>query len=684
MVVRLTVGVMKTPEPVAGADISVVDGKTVIRQPSTVSTVSNRTSRGRNMSTGDGRSSVDSLDLQETPEVRSRRQDNRREGYMAEAPVDFEQATVKTYPKTEMERQDMKDAIKKNKFLSNVLKGTELEKVVDSFYPEEVSPEELLTVQGDMGSHMFISDSGHYQVIINGDVIAEFRGGTVFGELAILYNDKRLATVKSLEKGRVWKIDRTSYQLVLIKNEMEKQDEIISFLRNVPIVKNASEMNLQSVTGLFSKEFYKTDTVIVKEGEEGDKFFIIRAGSVTIKKETEGIVAHLTRGQIFGERALLEADRLRQATVIADSPGVECLVLSCENFIDHFGDIATFIKHRASEQQHNSLETVKNKYSDIKLEDLITLSTLGVGGFGRVELVQHKTDSSKVFALKKLKRLEMIKQNQIKHVFNEKKVQLACSSSFIVKLYTTYRDKHYLYYLQEVCLGGDLFFLMHRQKSRCFTESSARFLAACIIEALAHLHERKYVYRDLKPENMMIDRKGYVKLTDFGFAKKVKTFSKTYTFAGTPEYVAPEVIQSKGHDKAVDYWGLGVFIYELLVGKTPFKSSDSNHSKTYELIVDGLDDVVFPIKMGRVAENLIRNLCKVDPSSRLGCRANGAQEVRDHNWYLGFNWDLLRSTKMRSPYVPKLTSKTDCKYMDTFAEDSHIPLEDISDTFDDF
>lgn len=321
---------------------------------------------------------------------------------------------------------------------------------------------------------------------------------------------------------------------------------------------------------------------------------------------------------------------------------------------------------------------IKAEYADLQLRDMKIRGTMGVGGFGRVELVQHKTRPELVFALKYMKKADIVYQGQKDHVINERNIQMSCDSRFIVSLYRTFQDRKYLYLLQETCLGGDLFGHLQRQKNHCFDEKQARFYAGCVLEALAYLHERDYIYRDLKPENLLVDTAGYLKLTDFGFAKKM-TVDKAHTFAGTPEYVAPEIVLQKGHDKAVDYWAYGIFIYELLVGRTPFKNSDDSHMTTYNLIIAGIDKVTFPQRVNKTAQNLIKKLCRPSGIQRLGCQKNGVEGIREHRWFLGFKWNELRAGAMKAPWVPKPKSNVDLKNFDSFRKDTDTPPDDNSD-----
>lgn len=170
-----------------------------------------------------------------------------------------------------------------------------------------------------------------------------------------------------------------------------------------------------------------------------------------------------------------------------------------------------------------------------------------------------------------------------------------CSSPFIVRLHTTFKDQLNLYMLMEVCLGGELWTLL-RDRGH-FDDNMTRFYVGCVLVAFEYLHSRNIIYRDLKPENMLLDEHGYVKLTDFGFAKKLLPAGrKTWTFCGTPEYVAPEIILNKGHDYAADYWSLGVLMFELLTGSPPFSGPDP--MKTYNIILKGIEAIEFPRWVG--------------------------------------------------------------------------------------
>ncbi|CAD7698152.1 unnamed protein product [Ostreobium quekettii] len=218
-----------------------------------------------------------------------------------------------------------------------------------------------------------------------------------------------------------------------------------------------------------------------------------------------------------------------------------------------------------------------------KFGELEPLQTIGTGSFSRVRLVRNN-NNGKYCALKSLKKAHLMKLKQVEHVISEKKILGEVHHPFIANLISTYQDAQCVYMLLEYVPGGELFY--HLKKAGRFGVSTVRFYVAGIAVVLEHLHAQNIVYRDLKPENIMIDTNGYLKVTDFGFAKKV--YDRTWTLCGTPEYLAPEVIQSRGHGRGVDWWGLGVMMFELLAGYPPFHHE--NPFVIYQRILEGRVD----------------------------------------------------------------------------------------------
>lgn len=214
------------------------------------------------------------------------------------------------------------------------------------------------------------------------------------------------------------------------------------------------------------------------------------------------------------------------------------------------------------------------------------LKTIGTGSFGKVKLIKNKKEKNNYYALKMLRKSEIIKLKQIDHIYSEYTILKELNHPFIVNLKGMTQDSAMIYFLLEYIPGGELFTILRMGGS--FPNDQARFYSSHIIAIFDYLHNKGIIYRDLKPENILINNNGYLKLTDFGFAKKVD--GKTYTLCGTPEYLAPEIILNKGHSHPVDWWTLGILIYEMIVGIDPF--NDEDPMQVYQKIIKG--KVKFP------------------------------------------------------------------------------------------
>lgn len=291
-----------------------------------------------------------------------------------------------------------------------------------------------------------------------------------------------------------------------------------------------------------------------------------------------------------------------------------------------------------------------NDVENVSLCNLDRIGTIGIGGFGKVELVKH---IDRVYALKVLTKAHITATKQEKHINNEREILMNADCDFIVKLYRTFRDSERLYMLMEPCLGGELWSLL-KQHGRLDNEST-RYYCAAAMEALDYLHRRSIVYRDLKPENMLIDRNGYPKLCDFGFAKNIRKEGKTWTFCGTAEYVAPEIVLNKGHDIAVDIWALGIFAFELLTGSPPFASNDS--MVIYNAILRGVERLAWPRYVTKEAVNAVLSFCKQEPAQRLGYGDMDA--ARAHPWFETFDWPDFKAGIMEPPFCRPVYSAID-------------------------
>jgi len=338
-------------------------------------------------------------------------------------------------------------------------------------------------------------------------------------------------------------------------------------------------------------------------------------------------------------------------------------------------------QENSSALQHISLElsnqtTINNNsdcdYCPTNIKEYNITRTLGTGGFARVYLAQH---DEKYYAMKILKKSEMVRLKQVGHIISEKKILESITMPFVVRLYQSFQDKKNLFMVMEYILGGELFSYL-RAAGR-FTNPMAKFYAAEIVLALEHLHSFNIVYRDLKPENLLLDKNGHIKLIDFGFAKVVERSDRTWTTCGTPEYIAPEIIQMKGHGKPVDWWALGILIFEMLAGYPPF--SDENSLILYEKIL--CEGFVFPEHIRNDARDIIRQLLTKEQSFRLGNLKNGAQDIKNHPWFKGVDWNARLQCRVTPPIIPNFAHPGDTGNFDIYPEER--PLLENSTTIED-
>jgi serine/threonine protein kinase len=316
-----------------------------------------------------------------------------------------------------------------------------------------------------------------------------------------------------------------------------------------------------------------------------------------------------------------------------------------------------------------------SKIKELNIKDYDFRETLGLGSFGRVKLSKNKK-TCEYSAIKILKKEEILKSKQADHILNEIKILNMIDHPFITKFNGFTQDSKFIYISLEFINGGELF--TYLRSIGKFNIDQSKFYITQIICIFEYLHSKDIIYRDLKPENILINKTGYLKLTDFGFAKVVE--NRTYTLCGTPEYLAPEIILNKGHGKSVDWWTCGILLYEMLCGIDPF--SDDDPMKVYQKILKG--KIKFPSKFDSSAKSIIKHLLDVDLTKRYGNLSKGVDDIKNHRFFKGFDWDKLLLMEIQPFYIPKVNSDGDVSNFSKYVEDDFTPVKEFKKENDPF
>ncbi|XP_073846969.1 serine/threonine-protein kinase N isoform X13 [Musca autumnalis] len=296
----------------------------------------------------------------------------------------------------------------------------------------------------------------------------------------------------------------------------------------------------------------------------------------------------------------------------------------------------------------------------LSMDNFRMLSVLGRGHFGKVILCQLRTNNQ-YYAIKALKKGDIIARDEVESLLSEKRifeVANAMRHPFLVNLYACFQTEQHVCFVMEYAAGGDLMMHIHTD---VFSEPRAVFYAACVVLGLQYLHENKIIYRDLKLDNLLLDTEGYVKIADFGLCKEGMGFGdRTGTFCGTPEFLAPEVLTETSYTRAVDWWGLGVLIFEMLVGESPFPGDDEE--EVFDSIVN--DEVRYPRFLSLEAIAIMRRLLRKNPERRLGSSERDAEDVKRQAFFRSIVWDDLLLRRVRPPFVPTITHLEDVSNFD--------------------
>ena len=407
---------------------------------------------------------------------------------------------------------------------------------------------------------------------------------------------------------------------------------ICSNLSHISLFESLSKEKLSRLVDFIEVEKYKNKDIIIREGTIGNKFYIVKSGNVEIFSKDK-YLRTLNETEYFGERSLL-TNEMRSATVIAKGD-VELYSLDKKSFLTNLSRLMNDYLHK-SLYLHD--ETVS-------LDDLIYIKNLGSGTYGSVSLVMSKKTKFP-YAIKAINKDHIKYEDLMKNIQLEKQILLKIDNPFIEKLVKCLKDENNIYFLLEYIRGKELFEVI--REIGLLNKAQNNFYIASMFLAINYLHEKKIIYRDIKPENILVTSNGYLKFVDFGTAKEIN--ERTSTIIGTPHYMAPEIILGKGYSFQVDYWSIAICMYEFICGGVPFGDSLDDPLDIYFAVLNqklsfpsyGINDINFRL--------LMKEMLEKNPS----CRLTSFESIKTHIWFKDVNWEELRNLNFDAPYKPIL------------------------------
>eukprot|EP00308_Calcidiscus_leptoporus_P000358 CAMPEP_0119357956 /NCGR_PEP_ID=MMETSP1334-20130426/6257_1 /TAXON_ID=127549 /ORGANISM="Calcidiscus leptoporus, Strain RCC1130" /LENGTH=1049 /DNA_ID=CAMNT_0007372323 /DNA_START=84 /DNA_END=3233 /DNA_ORIENTATION=+ len=593
---------------------------------------------------------------------------------------DKEYVPVKV-PKSEGEISRIRSAVKAN-FLFQHLNEQQTQLVFDVMKRRMVKNGEVVIKQGDPGDDFYVVESGEYSVLISqGDApgveVMKYStaGGTnpCFGELALMYSKPRAATVKALSDGQLWAMDRQAFRHILMKSS---STSLMKTLRSVDVLKSLSVGQLQRLSDVLTEVTYKSGEYVIRQGDYTETFYIIMEGKAIVTKkedpdsavEPEQRVMQLQEGQYFGERALIE-QVARAANVVADGR-LKCLYISKDAFEEVLGPLQAIIdedrKWREKVAKSKQLQQEAEGLNNVKSSDFEAQAVPVATDCGRL-VIATNTSTLNVYTVKVASKAKVVQLGQQSRIMSEKALfaSLVNHHAYVPLALGNFMDNSCLYTVFKVRIVMELSVLLE-SVGTC-DESMATFYAANVLLALQHLHNEGICYRNLAPDNLFVDRDGFVQLMDFRFAVKLDG-TQARDYCGLATYLAPEQVAGTGHGLPVDYWALGILIYEMLTGTAPWLTGDPTRDSelnVYSRITAFKGDLDLPKEMSTDLQELLSELLMPNPNRRIGTRGAGAEEVQRHQWFSVLNMEEMRAGTIKAPYTANKTVEEVSKTLST-------------------
>lgn len=592
-----------------------------------------------------------------------------------------------------LQAQTIKSEQEKSALLRGVsflehLTVTDLQKLSSAMTPRVFSANETLVRKGDAGDSFYVIKEG---TVVCTDICAGnssyqdvvLTASDYFGEYSIIKNEPRVANVVSRTKGVAFTIDRECFSTVLgDMSTLILRGQDSRKLCGVNFFQKLTPGHRMALADMIVDQHWSAGDTIVCKGELCTAaLYIVRQGELRILCNGEedrddtvvGADGYLGE-QLLDLAAAAETSDDSSAQVpapftVTATQDCVCGVLTWHSVLHVLLALAGTTAEPHTARPGTGVKP--HEQYTIQLENVQRHMILGQGTFGQCWLVSVGSEGSgddSPYALKIQSKAELIREGQAEAVLREKNIMQKVKHPFIIQLVTTFHDSSFIYMLLEFVQGGELFSVLHQQDRMTdgLPDAHAKFYALCVASALAELHRppNRFVYRDLKPENVMIDREGYPKLIDFGFCKSVP--EKTFTLCGTPGYLSPEIIMTRGHSCSTDHWSLGILIHELVTGYNPFFEEDMDQMALFQRIVT--DDVAIAEFVTPKAYDIIDKLLVKDPTRRLGSLARGECDILEHPWFDGMDRQALLRRELQAPWVPHISDPFDTTCFDDWGD----------------
>ena len=571
----------------------------------------------------------------------------------AAAEEDTSDWVMQVVTKTPEELARIQRAVKAN-FLFQHLNETQNKQVLDVMKKQPVKAGDVIIKEGDEGDWFYVVDDGEYTVSIKGAEILKYStaGGNnpCFGELALMYSKPRAATVKADKAGMLWAMDRKSFRAILMKSS---SISLTRTLRSVDILKSLSVGQLQRLQDLLSEVTFRTGDTILKQGEVSSNMYVLAEGKVKVVKDNKEMM-ELSPGAYFGERALLN-DEPRAANVIAAS-AVKALYISKDAFEEVLGPLQEIIdmdrQRREQQAQQKQLMQEAEGLTGIGMSSF-TLSG-PVAAYEPMDYVLATLKGKAEYTLKVVSKNKVVANALAQRVMAEKELAgtVMTHHRFVPVALTTGQDDSYLYTVFKTRVALDLASMIPEAG---LAENAAAFYTAAISLALDHLSDHKIIYRLITADSVMLDATGYPLLMDMRYSVRVDPAPTD--FCGYPHYLAPEQVSGQGHSLDVDFWALGILLYEMISGGanpwiTGDPAKDSEVGVYSRISGHTVGKLSFPEGCNpstKLAECLNELLHPI-PDKRLGCKADGAKELRNVPWLSSIQWEKLLLGEVEAPH----------------------------------